>query len=131
MIDLIKRTSVFIRSNVESDEALKAAVALAELIEGKISVYSTVLIISSLLKSEFEIKDCVPNEATAFVITSIRELYKSLTERNLVLANEIADVLQALPENKYYKNKRSISDFNKVYIKQFNKKHRTQLPFIA
>ena len=131
MIDLIKRTSVFIRSNVESDEALKAAVALAELIEGKISAYSTVLIISSLLKSEFEIKNCVPNEATAFVITSIRELYKSLTERNLVLANEIADVLQALPENKYYKNKRSISDFNKVYIKQFNKKHRTQLPFIA
>lgn len=131
MTGLIKITAVFIRANVDSGEALKAADTLADLTDGRISAEDAVSIISSLLKSQLEIRECVPNEATAFAVTSIRELGKALHERDLGLAYDIADILQALHEKKFISDKRSVSDFNKVYIKQFNKKHGIKLPFIA
>ena len=131
MTGLLKITAVFIRANIDSDEALKAADALAALTDSRISAEAAVSVISSFLHKDLEIRECVPNEATAFAVTSVRELYKALTERDLGLAYDIADILQALPEKKFISDKRSVSDFNKIYIKQFNKKHGIKLPMIV
>ena len=113
------------------EEALKAADTLVDLTDVRISAEDAVSVISSLLKCELEIKECVPNEATAFTVISVKELRKALTERDLGLAYDIADILQALPEKKFISDKRSVSDFNKDYIKQFNKKHGIKLPLIV
>ena len=131
MTELIRSAAIFIRANVDSDEALKTAEALAELTDGRIPAEAAVSVISSFLHRDFEIREYVPNEATAFVVTSVKELHKALTERDLGLAYDIADILQALPESKLIGDKRSVSDFNKVYIKQFNKKHGIKLPVIV
>ena len=131
MTGLIKITAVSIRANVGSEDAMKAADTLADLTDGRISAEDAVSIISSLLKSQLEIRECVPNEATAFTVTCVKELRKALTERDLGLAYDIADILQALPEKKFISDKRSVSDFNKDYIKQFNKKHGIKFPLIV
>ena len=131
MTGLIKIAAVFIRANVDSEEALKAADTLVDLTDGRISAEAAASVISSLLKCELEIRECVPNEATAFVVNSVKELRKALTEHDLGLAYDIADILQALPEKKFISDKRSVSDFNKDYIKQFNKKHGIKLPLIV
>ena len=74
MTGLLKITAVFIRANVDSSEALKAADALADMTEGRITAEAAVSVISSflnkdleMLSREYEIKECIPNGATAFV----------------------------------------------------------------
>ena len=131
MTELIKATSVFIRANTGSEEALKASDALANAIDGAISLTSAVSVISSLLGREFLVRDCVPNGATAFAVNAVRELRKALRADEPGTAYDIADILQALPEKVYLTDKRAVSDFNRTYIAPFNKKHGLKLPLIV
>ena len=131
MTDIISLTAVFIRANTDYAEAVKAADTLAALTDGSIPPEAAVAVLSSLLGRKLHIRNCVPNGATAFTVTSIKELRNALSRNDTGLAYDIADILRALPENKYFSDKRSISDFNKVYIEQFNKKHGISLPQIV
>jgi hypothetical protein len=131
MTDLIRLTAVFIRANVNSDEALNAADILADVTEGNIPIEEAVPVISSLLNRKVEVRDCVPNTATAFVLTSIKELRKALHDGEIGLAYDIADIMQAFPENEHLSNKKAVSAFNKTYIVKFNKKHGTKIPLIV
>ncbi|WP_295085893.1 hypothetical protein [Ruminococcus sp.] len=131
MTNFIKLTAVFIRANVESLEALNAADALADITDCIITIDDAVSVISSLLNREFEINECVPNVATAFVVTTINALRKALHEHDFRLSYDLADILQALPDNEYLCNKEDISSFNNTYIKKFNKKYGLKLPLIV
>ena len=131
MTNLIRLTAIFIRANVESIEAVNAADALADVTDGVINIEEAGFVFSSLLKRKFEITDCVPNVATAFVVTSINELRKAIHERDFKLSYDIADILQALPTNEYLKDKKAVSSFNKIYIMKYNKKHGAKLPLIV
>ena len=131
MTDLIRLTAVFIRANVNSDEAVNAADVLADLTGGNIPIEEALPVISSLLNRKVEVRDCVPNMATAFVLTSIRELRKALHDGEIGFAYDIADIMQAIPENEYISDKKAVSAFNRTYIIKFNKKHGTKLPLIV
>lgn len=131
MTELIRTTAVFIRTNTDTAEALKAAVTLADAIDGNIPLSAAVSGLSALTGRKSEVKDCVPNTATALVVSCIRELRSTLTVHNRELADDIADVLQALPENKYFSDKKTTAAFNSSCIDKFNTKHGIKLPHIV
>ncbi|MBR5682367.1 MAG: hypothetical protein IKW96_03665 [Ruminococcus sp.] len=131
MTDIIRLTAVFIRANAGSAEAVKAADALADMTEGSIPMEEAVYVISGLLNRELEVRECVPNAETAFVLASLKELRKALHDGSTGSAYDIADILQALPEKEYLSDKKAVSAFNRTYIIKFNKKHGTKLPLIV
>ena len=131
MTDIIRKTAVFIRANADTAESRHAADALADMIDGRISADEALAILSDSLGCELQIKSPVPNAATAFVVFSSRELRRTLDSGDTALACDIADVLQALPENMYLSDKKAVSAFNKTYIRKFNKKHMSRLPEIV
>lgn len=131
MTDIIRKAAVFIRANAESSRGQRAAAALADMIDGKITADEGLAVLSECLGCELQIKSTVPNEATAFVVFSAREIRSAFGNGNTALACDIADILQALPENRFLSDSRSVKSFNKTYIRKFNKKHITQLPEIV
>ncbi|HNZ98730.1 hypothetical protein [Ruminococcus sp.] len=131
MTDIIRKAAVFIRANAESAQGQRAAAALADMIDGNITAEEGLAALSECLGCELQIKSTVPNEATAFVVFSAREIRSAFDSGNAELAWNIADILQALPENMYLSDKKAVSAFNKTYIRKFNKKHIPRLPEIV
>ena len=131
MLDLIRKTAVFIRADVCSANSIRTAEVLESLIDGRLAEDAAVSEISACLNCESRIKYCVPNNATAFVVFSLKALNKALSRNDFGLAYDIADILQALPEKEYLKDKKAVSLFNKTYIRKFNKKHLSHLPEIV
>ena len=74
MTDIIRKTAVFVRANAESSRGQRAAAALADMIDGKITADEGLAALSECLGCELQIKSTVPNEATAFVVFSAREI---------------------------------------------------------
>ncbi len=131
MLDLIRKTAVFIRADIRSAKSIRTAEVLECLIDGSLAEDAAVSEISACLNFESRINYCVPNNATAFVVFSVKALNKALSGNDFGLAYDIADILQALPEKEYLKDKKAVFSFNKTYILKFNKKHLSHLPEIV
>ena len=98
MLDLIRKTAVFIRADIRSAKSIRTAEVLESLIDGKLAEDTAISEISACLNFESRINYCVPNNATAFVVFSVKALNKALSGNDFGLAYDIADILQALPE---------------------------------
>lgn len=131
MTDIIRTVARFIRANSDSTESLDLAATLDDMMNCRTFIHDALLAISTITGHGFGIIALVPNNATAFVFISVRELRRALAEKNTELAYEIADILQNFPDDNKLHDQKAVLDFNKAYIWPFNGKHLSHLPEIV
>ncbi|WP_295072904.1 hypothetical protein [Ruminococcus sp.] len=131
MIVLIKETARFIKDNSKTPDSLCCAEALYGIINGSMSEATAISAISSKLLKKVWIYDNVPNCATAFVVTTIKLLRDILVAQHYWIAQDIADLLIAMPSKEKLSDRNAVFDFNAVSIRSFNQKYPFRIPDIV
>lgn len=131
MTDLIRSAAGFIKANTDAADSLDLAAALDDMMNCRTYINDALSSIYAITGRSCGIIAPVPNDATAFVLVSVRELRIALDEKSRGLACDIADVLRSMPEKDGFHDKKELQSFNTNYIQPFNSKHLCHLPEIV
>jgi len=114
LYDRIRRTAADIAARISDPGSLAEAEDMLAVMTGERG---------NVFVQDISLRRYIPNIATGFVVASFRRLVAALSSGEYGLAADIAEAVQALPEEELLSDKETRADFNSGYIRRLNDKY--------